>query len=312
MKARRTLICVALLALACAASHAQGSTPGSDGYWSAKAQCWADLANAEAAQGDTHGTPATALGNAQRIRASLAAGGVPAADAEQAIFSRELLPSSDPRYGRPAWRKDIEAVSAVIDAYRARQCRTALSACLEVAQASVWENMEETQGARWNHGRVEIDKAVALAQQADAEMPTACDTAQSTLPRPATAEMHEIGKQEVLLADVLFPFDSAALSPSGEKAVTVLIERLKKTSTSRSWTVMGHADRFGSSEHNQALSLQRARSISAFIQSHATDVRVVSLSAGSATPVVACPGEFSPATVACLAPNRRVVIRPIE
>jgi outer membrane protein OmpA-like peptidoglycan-associated protein len=300
----------AALLMNCAVSYAQVPS-GSAMYWAAKAQCWADLAATESAQGDSRGTPSIAQGNSQRIRAAIDAGVTPAADAELPLFTRRLLPSADARTGRPGWRSDIEAVEAVLEKYRSSQCRTQLSACLEVAQASVWENMQETEGARWNHGRPEIDKAVSLAQQAAADLAVACDTAQAALPTPLSVQADE-EKQEVLLADVLFDFDSAALTANGKKAVSLLVERLKKTSASRSWTVMGHADRFGSDEHNKALSLQRARVVAAFIEGQESEVRAVPLSSGSSRPVVDCPGELTAETVACLAPNRRVVVRAIE
>jgi OOP family OmpA-OmpF porin len=286
------------------AATATGQARGGNGdrqYWLQKAQCWRDLSAAEASQGDTHGTSMTAKANADAITTALTNG---TAIQEAPIYSQRYVPSSDPRTGRPQWLADIGKIDAVLERYRAARCRTPLLGCLEVAQQSVYENMEETRGARWNHGRPEIDKALALAVEAEKKMASACEPP----PEPIVIAAPPIAKEIPLSADVLFAFDSAVLTAAGKNVVGDLADGIAKDGA-RLVSVDGYTDRFGSTAYNEALSSRRAAAVAAVIRSKVPAAQTVSIARGSAEPVVTCPGNKTPETIACLAPNRRVVVK---
>jgi len=315
MSFRRNLFRTSVLALSCAAAGAQAASDAPQAaYWEAKAQCWADLARAELAQGDVHGTPATAADNAKRIRDALAAGQEPAADAEQPIFARQLMPSDDPRHGRPAWQQDIATISATLARYQGSQCRTPSSACLEVAQASVWENMEETQGARWNHGRPEIDKALTLASQAAAEFESSCQ--QPKLLKGV--DVAAVKPLEVIdmPADALFRFDkgdAASILPGGRQAVQALASRARSYGDRvASLEVVGYTDRLGDASYNLALSQQRAATIGSLLGLPTASIPVATRGAGSSESVTGAACNVvreRAALIRCLQPDRRVMVR---
>lgn len=243
----------------------------------------------------------TAKSNADAITTALTNG---TAIQEAPIYSQRYVPSSDPRTGRPQWLADIVKIDAVLERYRAARCRTPVLGCLEVAQQSVYENMEETRGARWNHGRPEIDKALALADEAEKKMVSACEPPPEPIAIPAPPVVKEIP----LSADVLFAFDSAVLTAEGKKVVGDLADGIAKDGA-RLVSVDGYTDRFGSAAYNEALSSRRAAAVAAVIRSKVPAAQTVSIARGSAEPVVMCPGKRTPQTIACLAPNRRVVVK---
>lgn len=315
-----TLLASALglaLQIPTASAQTTSAADASRSYWSAKAQCWADLATAEASQGDTHGTAQTAAGNADRIRNTLSQGTDPTASTEEPIFSERFLPSTDPRHGRPSWRADIELIDAVLGRYRARNCRTPKLGCLEVAQASVYENMEETRGARWNHGRPEIDKALALAADATAEFENAC-VPPPPVPVPTIVEAPKAIPLEVieLPSDTLFRFDMSSESgmlPGAHAAIHSLAVKVRRYgSRAGAVQVVGYTDRLGSRTYNLALSERRAATVGRLLTSGGVTVPLAISGAGPANPITgdAC-ARVRPrqALIDCLQPDRRVVIR---
>lgn len=284
-------------------------------YWNAKAQCWADLSKAEASQGDTHDTAVIAAGNVRRIVEALQAGREPGTNAERPIFSRKYVPSKDERYGRPRWHADIETIDAVLNRYKERACRTAKLGCLEVAQQSVYENMEETRGARWNHGRPEIDKALALAKEAAADVDAVCGP-------PKSLNGMEVSKLErpletiELPADTLFRFDRADASgilPGGREAISALAAKVQGHGTRAGGVqVVGHTDRLGTPDYNAALSQRRANSVSELLKQTGVTLPIAASGVGASEPATgdACKAvRPQQALIDCLQPDRRVVVR---
>jgi len=65
----------------------------------------------------------------------------------------------------------------------------------------------------------------------------------------------------VLVTDVLFDFDSDALTPAGTTAVTKIAEIVKRLAPGNELICEGHADARGTEAYNFELSLRRARRV---------------------------------------------------
>ncbi|CAG9183975.1 OmpA family protein [Cupriavidus respiraculi] len=275
-----------------------------------RAQCWIDLARRERQQSATHAnrTPDKALHNADALIGALeeGRGNAPV----EPIFTERVYPSTDPRHGRPSWFADIRQIEDALAAYRDRHCETPLSACLDVAYQSVMENMEESRGGRWHHGRTEVDHALALARRtpddlaACAGRPTATPLAD---PAPvATAPRQRVVIAQRLAADALFGFDRADLTTAGREALDRFVSGLAQRSDVVRIRVVGYTDRFGGDAYNVALSRRRAQAVRRYLQARAVKLPIVEIGAGASRPRADCPGRADEATVACLQPNRRV------
>ena len=117
---------------------------------------------------------------------------------------------------------------------------------------------------------------------------------------PATAA---ISSKEAL---VRFEFDSAELRADD---LGVLDAWLAQTPKGKPVRVSGHADRLGPRQYNRLLSVRRAEAVKQYLADKGLPADAMQLRGmGEAVPVVHCEGGPTPATKACLAPNRRVVI----
>lgn len=105
-----------------------------------------------------------------------------------------------------------------------------------------------------------------------------------------------------------FDFDRAELTEAGRAALDAWLARNAKGTKV---VVTGHADRLGPAAYNLDLSRRRAEAARDYLVKKGMDPRLISIVAkGEALPVMYCKGGLSPATIACLSPNRRVVIDP--
>lgn len=126
-----------------------------------------------------------------------------------------------------------------------------------------------------------------------------------TTPTPVAAP------QPMTLEDGLahFDFDRAELSAQGRAELDAWLQQpLPKGTILR---VTGHADRIGPAAYNLKLSGRRAETVKKYMVEKgvaAADVEVIAK--GESEPVKHCKGGASKATIACLAPNRRVEIKP--
>ena len=121
-------------------------------------------------------------------------------------------------------------------------------------------------------------------------------------------------------ADALFNFDMAELSPAGRAALDDFLGRLRAI-TPGMIRLVGHADRLGTEAYNQILSEDRTEAVKDYLVSKGVDPnRVRAEGKGDTQPVTktgACNGGRSAKVIACLQPDRRVVIevagtRPIK
>ena len=115
----------------------------------------------------------------------------------------------------------------------------------------------------------------------------------------------------VLDADALFDFDKAGLNSAGRAVLDDFAVRLR-TITPGMIRLVGHADRLGSEAYNQILSEERAEAVKDYLVSKDVDPkRVRAEGKGDTQPVTkagACDGGRSAKVIACLQPDRRVVI----
>lgn len=127
-----------------------------------------------------------------------------------------------------------------------------------------------------------------------------CDAVPVTPAKPASITLD---------SDVLFKFDSATLTADGVKALDVVAAKVGGVVI-----IVGHTDRIGSSRYNQSLSVARADTVAKYLGAKAkADYSVTGV--GSTQPsgkTKQCVGPMSPQLIACLAPDRRVVITIIK
>ncbi len=115
----------------------------------------------------------------------------------------------------------------------------------------------------------------------------------------------------IILEDGLahFDFNRAELSERGRAELDAWLKQpLPK---GKSLRVTGHADRLGSTAYNLKLSDRRAETVKKYLVGKGVEASAVQVVAkGESEPVKHCKGGASKATIACLAPNRRVEIDP--
>ncbi|MEO5737361.1 MAG: OmpA family protein [Variovorax sp.] len=114
-------------------------------------------------------------------------------------------------------------------------------------------------------------------------------------------------------ADSLFGFDAATIGPQGRTALDKFASELGGTDFDVI-QVEGHTDRLGSAAYNQKLSLRRAESVKDYLVSRSgiNAAKVSAVGRGESAPVTRpadCKGSAAtPSLVACLQPDRRVVV----
>lgn len=126
---------------------------------------------------------------------------------------------------------------------------------------------------------------------------------------PANAEPYSLS------ADTLFDFDSAVLKANGLTQLDTLIDEVKAAQkdgqTIQSATVTGYTDQLGSEAVNLKLSQARAEAVRNYMKRRGfPDVPITVVGKGAANPVVpleSC-GGTTEQKIACLAPNRRVMV----
>jgi outer membrane protein OmpA-like peptidoglycan-associated protein len=116
-----------------------------------------------------------------------------------------------------------------------------------------------------------------------------------------------------LSTDALFAFDRFALSdikPDGRAQLDALAEKLVEPRVkSEHIRVIGYTDRLGSAAYNQELSQRRAASVRDYLVGKGISAdRIDAEGRGEVNPVKACDDADRPTLIACLAPNRRVVV----
>lgn len=113
-----------------------------------------------------------------------------------------------------------------------------------------------------------------------------------------------------LQAEVLFDFDKSVVKPEGRRILDAeVVEKMKAHPEVELILIIGHADRIGTEQYNQALSERRAAAVKTYLVSQGIDAaRMRTVGKGESEPVVECKGVRGKALIDCLQPNRRVVV----
>lgn len=124
-------------------------------------------------------------------------------------------------------------------------------------------------------------------------------------PAPVPSKMH-------FSADELFDFDKAIVKHSPSRDQLEEFAARLKTLTYNSVHVVGYTDRIGSNEYNERLSLRRAEAVRNHLVMHGVDAGKIRIEGkGKADPITGdrCKGsKATKALIACLAPDRRVIV----
>ena len=113
-------------------------------------------------------------------------------------------------------------------------------------------------------------------------------------------------------AESFFGFDRSELRPEGMRVLDTFVSELGNTRF-ETITVQGHADRLGTTEYNQTLSMARAEAVKTYLVNtgRLDGSRIVAVGRSESEPVTlpeACKGPMSAPVIACLQPDRRVQI----
>jgi outer membrane protein OmpA-like peptidoglycan-associated protein len=131
-------------------------------------------------------------------------------------------------------------------------------------------------------------------------------------PPPAPVAKHET-QETTLATDALFAFDRYSLkdiTDGGRAQLDALASHLlDERDRIAHISVAGYTDRLGSDEYNQVLSQRRADTVAQYLVSKGVPQDLMSAEGhGKAEPVVQCADQPRGKLIACLAPNRRVVV----
>ena len=146
----------------------------------------------------------------------------------------------------------------------------------------------------------------APAYVAPAPPPVAAVTPPAPAPAPARRRVN-------FSADSLFAFDQSTISPEGKTALDAFARDTRETQFDVI-TVEGHTDRLGPQAYNQRLSTKRAEAVKSYlVTTGGLDAARISAVGKDGSAPVTKPGDCkgnkpNPKLIACLQPDRRVVV----
>lgn len=279
-------------------------------YPLAKAQCWLDTAKTQYHENDRTGYVEASLHESVQIVQALEA------DKDAKVGYDTPLVARSTRLREDLWGK----LNAFKGDAATLQCNARTVACAEVRLVRAGHAEEQT---GWRQATPHVAMAEAAVQRA-AEEAQACvqpkpgpAVQQASMPTPVSAPVPQppvVEKESiVLLGDALFKFNKSGrddLLPGGLERLREVAERLKQYRRIESIAFIGHTDRFGRADYNQALSLERANTVREVLMGLGVKADQVSTDGrGSREPLIEC--STRPPKVeqtVCLTPNRRVAI----
>jgi OOP family OmpA-OmpF porin len=148
-------------------------------------------------------------------------------------------------------------------------------------------------GDCWRHGFWKEDNTIE-----------GCAGYKAPAAEPAPAPMPKTVENAAEKHIVYFDFDSSDAGYVGD--ITSYISSLTELN---SVELVGHADRIGSNEYNDALSQRRVEAVAAALKAGGVDASKISTGhMGEAAPAKSCEGQRSASLIDCLRANRRVEI----
>lgn len=281
-------------------------------YPLAKAQCWLDTAKTQYHENDRTGYVDEALAESVKIVQALEADPKARAGLDTPLVA-----------GSTRLREDLWARLAAFKGDAATQACTARTvACAEVRLVRAGHAEQQTGWRQATPHVAMAEDAVARAGREAASCPPPAAAVATPAPAEPMAAMTATSavvavvhkERIVLLGDALFRFDRAGrddLLPGGQERLREVAGNLKQQYRRiESIAYVGHTDRWGSDAHNDALSLQRAATVRAYLESLGVKADSVSVEGrGRREPLVECSTKPAKAEqVVCLQPNRRVAI----
>ena len=277
-------------------------------YSLAKAQCWLDTAKTQYHENDRTGYVEESLLESVKIVQALEADKMAKAGYETPLVARSTKLRDD------LWAK----FNGFKGNASALNCNARTVACAEVRLVRAGHAEEQT---GWRQATPHVAMAEEAVQRAAAEAAScgapapAPVVAAAPAPVPTPAVVVPVAQKEniVLLGDALFKFNKAGrgdLLPGGLERLREVAESLKKYRSIESISYVGHTDRYGKTDYNDALSLKRADTVREYMESFGVKADKVSIAGrGNREPVVECSTKPpKPEQTVCLTPNRRVAI----
>jgi OmpA-OmpF porin, OOP family len=113
-----------------------------------------------------------------------------------------------------------------------------------------------------------------------------------------------------LESDQIFTFNKALLTSHAKKRIDHdVLPKLAECKVIDGITITGHTDSIGSRQSNQKLSEKQAASLVSYLKSKGVAAKMNAAGVGGTQPIKACDKKMEHAKlIACLAPNRRVLI----
>ena len=280
-----------------AALQKDGRVPQTSYPW-AKAQCWLDMARQNYHENDRGPVIGEAKAESLKLVEALEQGRTPE-------VSTPLIG------GAVRLRDDLWARAERGRTGPGAACVAAQAACLEVQL--VWMGHEYAEGG-WRHANPYIGMAETMAARMEAEQ-AACATpaAAPVAAAPAPVVTERVIERLVLATDAVFQFDRSGLNDigaAGRARLDVIADRARSLQGIERIVLVGHTDRLGDADYNQALSLRRATVVRDHLVSRGLDAALFTVDGkGSTEPVKQCSDSLARAAlIQCLQDNRRVEV----
>jgi OmpA-OmpF porin, OOP family len=280
-----------------------------DNFAHSQAQCWLDVAAHEYNRNDRSGFIEHAMGQASEQIAAMQAG-------KSINTVAKRYPQANGSSPAQPLRPDLWQAGQTFRTQSQFSCSQAKVACMEVRAAHA--EHEELQFG-WRHSRpywaiAEAQRVAATNAAASCEEPKAAVVVAAVTPVAPIVKNIQI-ERFVLRGDAFFAFDKFGiddLTRSGKASLNDLIASMKTRGDAKSIVVKGFADRIGSDDYNQALSLKRAEAIKRYLVSQQLPENLIKAEGFGATQAKAqCHvkgGAVSDKVKACLENDRRVEI----
>ncbi|MEQ1601598.1 MAG: OmpA family protein [Methylophilaceae bacterium] len=154
-----------------------------------------------------------------------------------------------------------------------------------------------------------VPKAVAAAPVVEPTPAPMATPEPAAAPAPAPEACKPTVETITIGAEKLFGFDKYKLNGESKPVLDEVVAKIKAHDDVKLVMVTGHTDRIGKKAYNQKLSERRANAVKDYLVSQGVDAsRLQAVGKDGSEPVVDCKGTRGKKLIACLAPNRRVVI----